>query len=141
MPATILIVEDEEILRDLIAEEVRKRGYKVSLAANGKEGWQQAQEVKPAMILLDLLMPEMSGYDFLVKLRADDELKTTPCIVISNSGQIDDLNRAYECGADDVLIKADFNPDQVAAKIEGVLEARAKGKGEGATEETKPAAA
>ncbi len=128
MAEHILIIEDEEILRDLVAEEVRKRGYEVTVAADGEEGWARLEEVRPALVLLDLLMPIMSGYDFLQKLRAHKDFKDTPCIVISNSGQIDDLNRAYDCGANDVLIKADFNPDQVAAKIGALLDKKKKGK-------------
>jgi len=121
MPANILIVEDEEILRDLIAEQLKKKGYEIRLAADGEAGWRMLGEQKPDLLLLDLLMPLMSGYDVLTKMRADADLKDVPCIVISNSGQMDDLNRAYDCGADDVLIKADFNPDQVVEKIEQLL--------------------
>ena len=118
----VLVVEDEKILRDLMADELVKAGYEVKTAADGGEGWQLIQEFKPAVVLLDLLMPVMSGYDVLLKLRESPELKNIPCLVISNSGQIDDLNRAFTCGADDVLIKTDFNPDEVILKVKLALQ-------------------
>jgi CheY-like chemotaxis protein len=118
MPKHILIIEDEQILRELISGELTKKGYVVSSAEDGVHGWNAIQEKNPDLVLLDLLMPLMSGYDVLTKMRSDPAYKDLPCIVISNSGQFDDLNRAYDCGANDVLIKTDFNPDQVIEKIE-----------------------
>jgi CheY-like chemotaxis protein len=122
---SVLIVEDEQILADLIKEELEKQGYATVSAADGQQGWDLAKIHKPDVILLDLLMPVMDGYAFLQLLRQDPELKGTPCIVVSNSGQMDDLNRAYEYGANDVLIKADFNPDQVVGKVRKALDSNA----------------
>ncbi len=119
--STILIIEDEEVLRQLIMQELISHGYDVVGAEDGQQGWNKAQEIHPDLILLDLLMPVMTGYDVLRHLRADEGLKNTPCIVISNSGQIDDLNRAFDCGANDVLIKAEFNPDQLVVKVSELL--------------------
>ena len=118
MAIHVLIIEDEQILRELIAGELVKKGYTVSTASDGVIGWNAIKEKKPDIVLLDLLMPLMSGYDVLTQMRANPEFKELPCIVISNSGQYDDLSRAYDCGANDVLIKTDFNPDQVIEKIE-----------------------
>ena len=117
----IALVEDEAILSELIQEELERRDFTVCVAANGKEGWELIQKEKPDLVLLDLLMPQMSGYDVLTHLRAHVALKGIPVIVISNSGQAGDLNRAFACGADDVLIKADFNPDQVVNKVVDLL--------------------
>lgn len=121
--ASIVLVEDEPLLRELFEQRLQAEGHVVKSAVNGKEGWDLIQKARPELILLDLLMPLMSGYDVLELLRSseDVELAKTPCLVISNSGQINDLNRAYDCGADDVLIKADFNPDQLAHKVQELL--------------------
>jgi len=123
----IVVAEDEPVLCQLISEELTKNGFTVTQTENGREAWEVIQQVRPDLILLDLLMPIMSGYDVLTELRAHPELKETLCIVISNSGQIDDLNRAFACGADDVLIKADFNPDQLVAKVRELLSRRQVG--------------
>jgi CheY-like chemotaxis protein len=114
-------IEDEQILRDLMVEELRKHGHLVFAAGDGASGWGIIQEEKPEVVLLDLLMPIMSGYEVLRAVRAHPELKALPCIVISNSGQMDDLNRAYQDGANDVLIKANFNPEQLVEKIDALL--------------------
>lgn len=119
--ATIAVIEDEEILRELISEQLRESDYTVQTAENGRAGWEMVQREKPDLILLDLLMPQMSGYDFLKLLRSHLTLRQIPCIVISNSGQIHDLQRAYECGANDILIKAEFNPDEVVQKVRDLL--------------------
>ncbi|MBU6389694.1 response regulator [Patescibacteria group bacterium] len=119
--ATIVVIEDEEVLRQLMADELEKRGHQVITATNGEEGWQAIRQQKPELILLDLLMPVMSGYEVLRELRNQPEFKETPCIVISNSGQADDLNRAFAYGATDVLIKADFDAEQLVNKVESHL--------------------
>jgi DNA-binding response OmpR family regulator len=118
---TIVVVEDEVILGDLIASELKKKEFEVFTAHDGAEGWAMIQDKVPDLVLLDLLMPGMSGYDVLTELRHHKDLKDIPCIVISNSGQADDLNRAYTSGANDVLIKANFNPAQVVTKVEELL--------------------
>ncbi len=121
-PRSILVVEDETILRDLMAKTLVDSGNVVHTAGNGKEAWDALQELKPDIILLDLLMPLVTGYELLGKLRSDERFKTTPCLVLSNSGQIDDLNRAFALGATDVLIKANFNPEQLILKVEQILQ-------------------
>jgi DNA-binding response OmpR family regulator len=126
MALKVVIVEDEEVLCDLLSAELKRQEFEVYTAIDGGAGWQLIQEVKPDIILLDLLMPVMSGYDVLAHLRANQETHQTPCIVISNSGQTADLNRAFAEGADDVLIKAEFNPDQVVQKVKELLEKKHK---------------
>jgi CheY-like chemotaxis protein len=117
----IMLVEDEKILRELMSEELIKWGYQIETAIDGGEGLEKIRQFSPDLILLDLVMPVKNGYAVLVELRRDPLFKNIPIIVISNSGQIDDLNRAYDLGANDVLIKAEFNPEQVAQKVKGWL--------------------
>ena len=117
----IIVIEDEKILQDLLSKELIKWGYKIETASDGEEGLQKIRQINPDLILLDLVMPIKNGYDVLIELRRDPLFVKVPVIVISNSGQIDDLNRAYDLGANDVLIKAEFNPDQVAQKVKGWL--------------------
>lgn len=124
---TIVVIEDETILANLVASELVKKDFTVKTADNGLDGWDLIEKELPALILLDLLMPGMSGYDVLKKLRSTVETKHIPCIVISNSGQVDDLNKAYTMGASDVLIKANFNPDQVVQKVQDLLHKEKEG--------------
>jgi len=121
---SIIVAEDEPILSSLIKTELESSGYTVRVANNGKEVWdmlQDPEQTMPDIILSDLLMPEMTGYELLEKLKGDERFKHIPCLVLSNSGQIDDLNRAFKLGASDVLIKANFNPDQLTGKVAALL--------------------
>jgi CheY-like chemotaxis protein len=120
----IALIEDEEVLRTLIAKRLVEHGYEVGMANDGEAGWELIKTMQPDLILLDLIMPKMTGYDVLEALRANEVTKTIPCVVISNSGQFQDLNRAYSVGADEVLIKANFDPDEVVEKVGQLLARR-----------------
>jgi len=117
----VLIIEDDEFLRSLAAKRLEKEGYKVEAAADGDSGLKLAADSAPAVILLDLLLPGMSGYEVLEKLRATEGTKKTPVVVFSNLGQKEDVEKAKSLGATDFLIKANFTLDDVVGKIEGYL--------------------
>lgn len=118
----IIVIEDEAVLRSLIVDELKMSSFEVISAENGQKGWELILQEKPDLILLDLLMPIMNGYEVLQALKENEQTKDIPCMVISNSGQINDLNRAYDLGAQAVLIKAEFNPDQVVQKVKELLQ-------------------
>jgi DNA-binding response OmpR family regulator len=117
----ILIIEDDEFLRSLAAKRLEKESYNVVTAVDGDSGIKLASEEAPDIILLDLLLPGLSGYEVLEKLRATDGTKTTPVIVFSNLGQKEDVEKAKKLGANDFLIKANFSLDDVVAKIQEYL--------------------
>lgn len=113
----ILLIEDEEIMVDLLQKKLTKEGYKISIARDGEEGLRVAREVKPNLILLDIIMPKMSGFEVMEKIQEDNELKKIPLIIISNSGQPVELDRAQKLGAKDWLIKTEFDPREVFEKV------------------------
>lgn len=117
----VLIVEDDEYLRSLAAKRLEKEGYAVVAAADGASGVDLAEKEAPAVVLLDLLLPGMSGFEVLEKLRANAATKTTPVIVFSNLGQKEDIEKATALGANDFLIKANFTLDDVVLKIQSFL--------------------
>jgi two-component system chemotaxis response regulator CheY len=120
----ILVVEDEPVLRELIARELTKQGYVVTVAPDGhaaRDVLTTGTEVD--LIMTDLLMPVMNGYDLLRDIRTLPHCKDVPVIVLSNSGQTNDLHRAYTLGATDVLIKAEFTPEQLITKVREQLRA------------------
>lgn len=121
--AKIILAEDEGALAGLIAQVLSSSGHTVTVAPDGQQAWEALDAHGADLVLSDLLMPVMSGYALLEKIRADERFKTLPCVVLSNSGQIDDLNRAYQVGANDVLIKTNFNPAQLMALIAKYLPA------------------
>ena len=121
MPKKILLVEDEEIMIDLLQRKLTKEGYEVSVARDGEEGLKLMREVKPALILLDIVMPKMGGFEVMEEMAKEPELKKIPVIVISNSGQPVELDRAQKLGAKDWLIKTEFDPQEVIEKVKKQL--------------------
>lgn len=117
MAKKILLIEDEEIMIDLLQRKLSQEGYEVSVARDGEEGLKLIREIKPDLILLDIIMPKMGGFEVMEEMQKDKELKKIPVIVISNSGQPVELDRAKELGARDWLIKTEFNPQEVIDKV------------------------
>ena len=113
----ILIIEDEEIILELLQRKLAKEGYEVSVAGDGEEGLKVMKEVKPHLILLDIVMPKMGGFEVMEEMQKDPELKEIPVIVVSNSGQPVEIDRAQALGAKDWLIKTTFDPQEVIDKV------------------------
>jgi len=121
MPKKVLIIEDEEIMIDLLQRKLTQEGYDVSVARDGEEGLEAMREVKLDLIILDIIMPKMGGFEVMEEMAKDKELKKIPVIVISNSGQPVELNRAQKLGAKDWLIKTEFDIQEVLAKVKKQL--------------------
>jgi DNA-binding response OmpR family regulator len=117
----ILIIEDDEFLRSLTAKRLEREDYKVSVAVDGEAALAAIAADKPDLILLDLLLPGINGFDVLTKVRADANLAATPVVVFSNLGQREDIEKAKKLGATDFLIKANFTLDDVVVKISSIL--------------------
>ena len=117
----VLIIEDDEFLRSLTAKRLEKEGYTVEVGVDGESGVAVAESKKPDLILLDLLLPGLDGFEVLKRVRANDALKETPVIIFSNLGQKEDIERAKGLGANDFLIKANFTLDDVVGKIKSFL--------------------
>lgn len=113
----ILIVEDEEVLLDVLKNKLEKEGYEVVAAVNGEEGLKMIDEERPDMVLLDIVMPKIDGFEVLEKLKNKGRLPALPVIIISNSGQPVEVDRAIEYGVRDYLVKAEFDPQEVVDKI------------------------
>ena len=117
MPKTILIVEDDKFLRELIAQKLTKEGYPISEAIDGEEGIKKIKEEKPDMVLLDLILPGIDGFEVLSRMKEDPALSSVPVIVLSNLGQKEDIDKGMKLGAIDYLIKAHFTPGEIINKI------------------------
>lgn len=118
----IIIVEDDTVLRDVLAEKLQRSGYIVDIAQDGVIAMERIRAVRPDCILLDILMPRKSGIEVMEEMHADENLRGIPVIIISNSGQPVEIKRAQELGAKEFLIKAVFDPNEVLEKLRKVLE-------------------
>lgn len=121
MAKKILIIEDDKFLRELIAQKIVKEGYDISEAIDGEEGIKKIKEEKPDMVLLDLILPGMDGFEVLSKMKEDPFLAQIPVIILSNLGQKDDIEKGLKLGAADYLIKAHFTPGEIIEKIKTIL--------------------
>ena len=117
MAKKILIIEDEELLSNLLKNKLSELGYEVSVASNGLEGFQAIKEIVPDLILLDLVMPKMNGFEVMRKMQEDDSISNIPIIIVSNSGQPVEIDKAKKLGAKDWLIKTEFDPQEVIDKV------------------------
>lgn len=117
MAKKILIVEDEEIMYTLLQKKLTAEGYDVSVSRDGEEGLKKIKEGKPDLILLDIVMPKKGGFEVMEEMQKNESLRNIPIIIISNSGQPVELDKAKELGAKDWLIKTEFDPQEVIEKV------------------------
>ena len=117
----ILVVEDDNVLRDVLLQKLLKNNYDAMGAEDGMVAMEKIASYKPDVILLDILMPKKDGLEVLEEIHADEEMKKIPVIIISNSGQPVEIERARELGARAFLVKAVFEPSEVLDKVARVL--------------------
>ncbi len=113
----ILIIEDEELMVDLLQRKLLKENYEITIARDGQEGLKAMRETMPDLVLLDIIMPKMGGFEVMEEMKKSPELKKIPVIVVSNSGQPVEIDRAQKSGAKDWLIKTEFDPQEVIDKV------------------------
>lgn len=124
MALKILVVEDDKFLRELITQKLAREGYDVKEAVDGEDGVVKVKEEKPDIILLDLILPGIDGFEVLAKIKEDSEVENIPVVILSNLGQRDDVERGLKLGAVDFLIKAHFTPGEIIEKIEKIMKDR-----------------
>lgn len=122
--AKILLVEDDEMLHSMYTQKFSQEGYQIISAYNGAEGLKKAEEEKPDVILLDIIMPKMDGFVALKKIKQNAKLASIPVVMLTNLGQDEDIKKGRELGADDYFIKANHTPTEVVAKIKALLKAK-----------------
>lgn len=121
MKQKILIIEDDVFLAEVLINKLVGSNYEAVLATNGREGFEKIKSTHPDLILLDIILPEMNGYQILEAKQADPAIKDIPVIIISNSGQPVEIKRAIALGVKSYLIKADINPDEAVQKVKEEL--------------------
>ncbi len=121
MVKKILIIEDDELLRGLISQKLAKEGYDIVQAVDGESGLKMTTEEKPDLVLLDILLPGMDGFEVLRAIKADGAMLKTPVIILSNLWQKDDIDKGMKLGATDYLIKVNFATGEILEKIKAVV--------------------
>ena len=118
----ILIVEDDVFLADLYKTKFILEGFKVTVAYDGEKGWELALKTLPDIILLDLVLPKLSGFEILKELKRNNKTRDIPVILLTNLSQKADVEKGLKLGADDYLIKAHFMPSEVVEKIKKLVD-------------------
>lgn len=119
--STILIVEDDKFLRELLERKLRGEGLQTVTAVDGNEALKKMEEESPQLVLLDLILPGMDGFDVLKKMKENEKIAKVPVIILSNLGQKEEVEKGLKLGADDYMIKAHFTPDEIVEKIQKLL--------------------
>lgn len=113
----ILIVEDDKFLRGLIASKLAKEGFEVVEAVDGEDGVKKIPEAMPNLVLLDLLLPGIDGFEVLKQVKAIEASKNIPVIILSNLGAKEDIEKGLSLGAIDFMVKAHFTPEEIIEKV------------------------
>lgn len=117
----IALIEDDTFLAGLYVTKLTMEQFEVKLAMDGVEGLKMIQEIKPDLVLLDIRLPKLDGFEVLKQLRASPPLKQLPIILLTNVGTRADVERGLALGANYYIIKAHFLPSEVVAKIKEFL--------------------
>jgi DNA-binding response OmpR family regulator len=116
----ILVTEDERDIRELIAFTLRFAGYEVVTAENGEEGVLLAAQEKPDMILMDVRMPKLTGYEACARIKADPELADIPVVFLSAKGQETEIRTGLDAGASEYLLKP-FGPMELVERVKELM--------------------
>jgi two-component system, OmpR family, phosphate regulon response regulator PhoB len=123
--ARVLLIEDDKLLRKACEVGLQKRGITIITAADGEEGIRQARAGSPDLILLDMLMPKLSGMETLAELKKDEQTRNIPVVILSNSSIESTIQKALDLGAVGYLVKASLSlqqlGDQVLSYLKGLV--------------------
>ncbi len=117
----ILVIEDEKMLSDMYRERFSHEGFEVHCAFDAEEGMKMAKELKPDLIVLDILLPRENGTDFLKKLRQEEGFADTKVIAYSNYDDAEERKKAKELGAKEYLIKTNYTPKEIVELVKKYL--------------------
>lgn len=119
--AFVLVIEDDKFLRELLVRKLSGEGFEVKNAIDAEIAFAVLAERIPDIILLDLILPGVDGFEILTRIKANPKIANVPVIILSNLGQKDDLDKAMALGAKDFMVKANFTLDEIVAKVHSVV--------------------
>lgn len=117
----ILIIEDDPFLNEIYSAKFSQSGFQIEVAIDGKKGLEKVKANQPDLILLDIVLPKMDGFQVLKRIKEDPKLKAIPIILLTNLGQQSEVEKGLALGADEYIIKAHFTPTAIVVKVKEVL--------------------
>lgn len=120
-PCQVLLIEDDNYLRDLLAHKLLQENIVTEIAINGTEALEKINKLMPKVIILDLILPDMDGFNILSIIKKQTATKNIKVIILSNLGQKDEIEQCLGLGAVDYLIKANYTPKEIVEKVKTYL--------------------
>ncbi len=117
----ILIIEDDDFLRNLLLKKLKRVGFDVLFAVDGNDGLTAIKNEKPDLVLLDIILPGMNGFEVLKRIRTNKNYKNIPVMMLSNLGEKKDIKQGLDLGAIDYIIKAHHTLDEIIEKINKII--------------------
>jgi DNA-binding response OmpR family regulator len=123
---TVLLVEDEPLLANLLRQRLERENFNVLVGHDGEEALQILKEKKPDLILLDIILPKVSGFELMEKVRSEPGFQKAPIIVVSNLGQESDIERGESLGAVGYFVKAKLSIEELVEKVKAFFDSQKK---------------
>ena len=120
----ILIIEDDPFLSEMYAAKFIENNFETEVASDGKLGLVKIEEFRPDLVLLDIVLPKMDGFEVLKKIKEKEELREIPIVLLTNLGQKNEVEKGLALGAQEYIIKAHFTPTAVVAKVKEILKSK-----------------
>lgn len=124
MNKKIILIEDDEILSKVLYEELTEAGFNVTRLFDGEAGLDAVKSQKPDLVLLDLMLPKMHGFDVLTEIKKSPETSSIPLIILTMLGSDEDIKKGLRLGADDYIVKTQHTVSEIIEKIKNFLEER-----------------
>ncbi len=124
----VLLIEDDEFILSLYAEKFTRTGFEVEIAKDGAKGLAALKEYSPDVILLDITMPNVDGFEVLEKIKENKKMAGVAVVILTNLSDDPTINKAMGLGADSYIVKSSSTPTEVVAKVENILEISARGR-------------
>ena len=117
----ILIVEDDAFISEMYSNKLKKAGFEIQVIKDGEEAIKQIPEIKPDLILLDIVLPKMDGFEILKRIKENPQMQNIKVVLLTNLGQEEDIKKGLQLKADAYMIKAHFTPTQVVDQVNELL--------------------
>ena len=117
----IVLVEDDSLMSSILAAHLIKEGFNIISVTEGAQAFERIQAEQPSIVLLDIVLPGVGGFDILAKLKQDESTKSIPVLILSNLGSKEEIERGIDLGAEDYLVKANSMVEEITGKIQKIL--------------------
>ena len=118
----IVLVEDDSLMSSILATHLIKEGFDIISVTEGAQAFERIQAEQPSIVLLDIVLPGVGGFDILAKLKQDESTKSIPVLILSNLGSKEEIERGIDLGAEDYLVKANSMVEEITGKIQKILD-------------------